>query len=59
MKTDRSQIAKLVAAAASLEVVALNPADASQDRQQKVRRIAAEAAKASDRRPVLVIVVEQ
>ena len=59
MKADRSQIAKLVAAAASLEVVALNPADAGQDRQQKVRRIAAEAVKASDHRPILIVVVEQ
>ncbi len=56
---DRSRIGKLVAAAASVQLASLTPADPVQARQDQVRRLVADAVRLSDRRVVLIVLVEQ
>ena len=56
---DRSRIGKLVAAAASVQLASLTPADPVQARQDQVRRLVADAVRLSDKRAVLVVLVEQ
>ena len=56
---DRSRLAKIIAAASGVQLVSLCPTDSNQSRQDQIRRLTAEAVRSSDKRAVLVIVVEQ
>ena len=56
---DRSRIGKLVAAAASVQLASLTPADPVQARQDQARRLIADAVRLSDKRAVLIVLVEQ
>jgi hypothetical protein len=59
MTVDRSRLSRLVASTNRVQLVSLSPADSNQIRQDQVRRLTADAVKSSDKRAVLLILVEQ
>jgi hypothetical protein len=59
MTVDRNRISRLIASANGVQLVSLSPADSNQIRQDQVRRLTADAVRSSDKRPVLLILVEQ
>jgi hypothetical protein len=59
MTVDRIRIGKLVASANGIQLVSLSPADSAQTRRDQLQRLTADAARTSDKRPVLLILVEQ
>lgn len=56
---DRSRITRLICNSRRLDSVTLNPCDNAHDRQNVIRKLIAEAVRSSDRRSVLVLVIEQ
>jgi hypothetical protein len=59
MTVDRSRVSRLVAAANGVQLVSLSPSDSGRTRQDQVRKLTADAVRSSDKRAVLLILVEQ
>ena len=59
MTADRSRVGRLIAAANAVQLVSLSPADSGQTRRDQVRKLTEDAVRSSDKRPVLLILVEQ
>ncbi len=56
---DRNRIARIVAGANGVQLASLSPTDPAQARREQIRRLTADAVRLSDRRAVLLILVEQ
>jgi hypothetical protein len=56
---DRSRIGKIISNANNVSLVSLSPTDTNQTRQDQLRRLSTDALKSSDKRAVLLILVEQ
>jgi hypothetical protein len=59
MTVDRSRLSRLVATANGVQLVSLSPTDSSRTRRDQVRRLTEDAVRSSDKRAVLLILVEQ
>ncbi len=56
---DRNRVARIVAAANGVQLASLSPTDTAQARRDQIRRLTSDAVRLSDRRAVLLILVEQ
>jgi hypothetical protein len=59
MNVDRSRLSRLVATANGVQLVSLSPTDSGRIRRDQVRKLTEDAVRSSDKRPVLLILVEQ
>jgi hypothetical protein len=59
MTVDRSRLGRLVASANGVQLVSLSPTDSGHSRRDQVRKLTEDAVKSSDKRAVLLILVEQ
>jgi hypothetical protein len=59
MTVDRSRVCRLVASANGVQLVSLSPTDSGQTRRDQARRLTEDAVRSSDKRAVLLILVEQ
>jgi hypothetical protein len=59
MTVDRSRLGRLVAAANGVQLVSLSPTDSDRIRRDQARRLTEDAVRSSDKRAVLLILVEQ
>lgn len=59
MTVDRSRLSRLIASANGVQLVSLSPTDSGQTRRDQVRKLTADAVRSSDKRAVLLILVEQ
>jgi hypothetical protein len=59
MTVDRSRLSRLVASANGVQLVSLSPTDSGQARRDQARKLTADAVRSSDKRAVLLILVEQ
>ena len=59
MTVDRSQLSRLIASANGIQLVSLSPTDSGQTRRDQVRKLTEDAVRSSDKRAVLLILMEQ
>ena len=59
MTVDRSRLSRLVASANGVQLVSLSPTDSGQTRRGQARKLTEDAVRSSDKRAVLLILVEQ
>ncbi len=59
MTVDRSRLSRLIASANGVQLVSLSPTDSGRTRRDQVRKLTEDAVRSSDKRPVLLILVEQ
>ncbi len=59
MTVDRSRLSRLIASANGVQLVSLSPTDAGRTRRDQVRKLTEDAVRSSDKRAVLLILVEQ
>ena len=59
MTVDRSRLSQLVATANGVQLVSLSPTNSGRTRRDQVRKLTEDAVRSSDKRAVLLILVEQ
>jgi hypothetical protein len=59
MTVDRSRLSRLVAAANGVQLVSLSPTDPGRIRRDQARKLTEDAVRSSDKRAILLILVEQ
>lgn len=59
MTVDRSQLSRLIASANGIQLVSLSPTNSGQTRRDQVRKLTEDAVRSSDKRAVLLILMEQ
>ena len=59
MTVDRSRVGRLIASANGVQLVSLSPTDSGQTRRDRARRLTEDAVRYSDKRAVILILVEQ
>jgi hypothetical protein len=59
MTVDRGRLGRLVAAANGVQLVSLSPTDSGRTRRDQARKLTEDAVRSSEKRAVLLILVEQ